>query len=90
MSTLSREDVYKLIDGEREYQSKLGPDRTDGSDKTVGDYLTMLRSYLRKAENAWTDNAGCEPALDQIRKVAAIAVRCMEDHGAPERPLDSL
>ena len=82
---MTREQVFELINGERDYQNKLGPERTDGSDKTVGDYLTMLRCYLRKAEDAWTDNAGCEPALDQIRKVAAIAVRCMEDHGAPPR-----
>jgi hypothetical protein len=30
-------------------------------------------------------NPGNEPALHQIRKIAGIAVNCMEKHGAPYR-----
>ncbi len=85
MPNSKRDDVYNLIDGERDYQDKLSSSRTDGSSKTVGDYLVMLDRYVRLAQDAWTDNAGCEKALDQIRKVAGIAVHCMEDHGAPAR-----
>jgi hypothetical protein len=81
----SREEIYKAIDDERYYQDQLGADRTDSSEHTVGDYLTMLGSYLRKAQNEWTDNAGTTMSLCQIRKIAAIAVRCMEEHGAPTR-----
>ena len=82
---MKREAVYNLIDGERDYQDILPPNRTDGSDKTVGDYLVMLQSYTNKAIAAWTDNAGNDAALDQIRKIAGIAVHCMEDWGAPPR-----
>ncbi|GAG92939.1 unnamed protein product, partial [marine sediment metagenome] len=52
---------------------------------TVGNYLTMLRRYANKADEAWTDNAGDLAALDVIRKIAGIAVHCMEDWGAPLR-----
>jgi len=82
---MKRKDVYKLIDGERDYQDQLPPNRTSGGDHTVGDYLVMLNSYLHEANHAWTMNAGDIPALDNIRKIGAIAIRCMEDHGAPER-----
>jgi len=88
---MKREDVYKLIDGERDYQDKMGSDRTDGSDKAVGDYLTLLRSLCYKADMAYYDNAGNNSALDNIRKLAAVAVRCMERYDTPARqvPLKS-
>ncbi len=81
----SRKEVYTVIDGEREYQNSLGSDRTDGANHSVGDYLTMMRTYFRKAEDAWTNKPGVEASLHEIRKIAAIAVRCMEEHGAPKR-----
>jgi hypothetical protein len=83
-----RAEVYKIIDSEREYQGDLGPDRTDSSDHSVGDYLVMLDTYLRAAKDEWTNNAGVVMSLHNVRKVAAIAVRCMEEHGAPSRALE--
>ncbi len=82
---MNRQEVYKLIDGERNYQDQLGPNRTNGVKHTVGDYLTMMGTYYRKAMDDWTLNAGDEQALNQIRKIAGIAVRCMEDWKAPPR-----
>jgi hypothetical protein len=81
--------VYQLIDGEREYQNRLPPNRTDNEPRTVGDYLTMLQHYLNDAQREWVMNAGSQQALDVVRKIAGIAVHCMEDHGAPARFQDS-
>ncbi len=77
--------VYSVIDGERDYQESLPDSRTDGANKTVGDYIVMAERYMRKAIDDWTDNPGNTQALHQLRKVAAICVRCMEEHGAPFR-----
>jgi hypothetical protein len=88
---MNREEVYKLIDGEREYQTNIiekSPARHDGHKHTPGDYITMLSSYVNKLQQAWTDNGGNEPALDIMRKCAGIAVHCMEDHGAPPRKFE--
>ena len=82
---ITRKKVYKVIDGERDYQNYLGSDRMDGSDHSVGDYLTMMDTYFRRAKDAWTNNPGDVASLKEIRKVAAIAVRCMEEHGAYPR-----
>jgi len=88
MAKVSRKDVYEAIDSERDYQDRLSADRTDGREHAVGEYLTMLRHYLNKADEAWTMNAGDLAALEQMRKIAGIAVRCMEDWGAPKRDLE--
>ena len=82
---MNRADVYKLLDGERNYQDNLPGTRTDYKDRTVGDYITMLHHYMNKLDEAWTMNPGDEQALDVIRKIGGIAVHCMEDHGAPAR-----
>lgn len=81
----SREQVYRAIDGERDYQDRLPPSRTDSRSLTVGDSITMLQHYQNEAVAAWTNNAGDEPSLHVIRKIAGICVRCMEEHGAPPR-----
>jgi len=80
-----RSVIYGVIDGERDYQGRLGADRTAGKPHEVGAYLLMLSEYVDKAQEAWTGRAGDEGALDVLRKVAGIAVRCMEVHGVAAR-----
>jgi hypothetical protein len=82
---MQREEVYKLIDGERDYQDTLDHTRTDGCAKGVGDYLTLIQHYHAEAVKAWTKNPGNAAGLDVVRKIAGIAVHCMEEHGAPPR-----
>lgn len=82
---VSRGLVYAVINDERQYQDSLDVFRTDGASRSVGDYVTMFQYYLAEANKAWTMNPGDRQTLDVIRKLTAIAVHCMEDHGAPER-----
>jgi hypothetical protein len=87
---VTRREVYDAIDTERSYQLHVveeDSERYDDSlpDHSVGDYLVMLDTYLLQAKVAWTKNAGDAKALHDIRKIAGIAVHCMEDHGAPKR-----
>jgi len=89
----SRADVYKTIDEEREYQEQIvltDPTRSAQKDHSVGDYLTLLAAYLRKAQDAYTTSAGNCATLKEIRKIAALAVRSMEEHGAVPRYPDLL
>jgi len=51
----------------------------------VGEELALLQAYVAQAINAWSFNPGDAKALNELRKVAAIAVRCMEHHDAPAR-----
>jgi len=77
---MERKAVYKLIDEERAIQNSLGRERTDGCIHSVGDELVLENVYLRKALEAWANYPGDEQALKQLIKVAAIAVRCLENH----------
>lgn len=81
----TRDDVYAAIDSERAYQEALP--RNDVKDQTPMEHLTIIRRICRDMEDAWYDKAG-QPSMDFMRKIAGVAVRCMEQHGAPIRPDD--
>tara|TARA_Y100000034_G_scaffold84799_1_gene101722 strand:+ start:242 stop:526 length:285 start_codon:yes stop_codon:yes gene_type:complete len=80
------QDVIDAINGELSYQSTLeGSGRADAEEHGVAGQLVTLAVYVREAEVAWTKHAGCDPALNALRKVAAIAVRALEQYGCPTR-----
>ena len=82
-----REEVYELIDGEREYQNEKWPDDPLlCPTNSLGDYILMVDVYLDKAKKVWQGSSFPEvDARNTMRKIAAIAVRCMEEHGAEPR-----
>lgn len=80
---MERNEVYKLIDTEREYQDK----KWKGHKHEVGAYILLLEDYVLQARIAWVQNSGDHYALDNIRKIAGIAVHCMEEHETPARDL---
>lgn len=84
----TREEVYKAIDGERDYQTSLwGTDEGFSNPLLIGEFLTLLEVYLRKAQEEWIVEPRPEVnSLNTVRKIAGIAVNCMEQHGAPQRP----
>lgn len=81
MSAATRGQVYGALDGERAYQvAKWGADR-----EGVGNFIVYMEEYLDRAKRALTTEVGDEPALHELRKVTALGVACLEQHGAPER-----
>jgi len=88
----SREDVYTAIDTERNYQDKFVlPERRYYQTHTLGEFILMLGQYADQARAKWTSHKDGDspdefpPSLHEVRKLAALAVRCMEQHGAPCR-----
>ena len=93
---LGRHEVYTLIDNERQYQDRTyNPDEVVSSGQTrqardleVSPGILMLHAYILKAEDAWVNTAKTNlPALQQIAKIAAIAVRILEHAGGSEELL---
>lgn len=101
-----REDVYKLIDEEREYQQHWDLQRyteyralADGqgvsdltrgtllldSNKPIESWILWMEEYLQKARQAAAGTLDQKKALENIRKVAALAVACMEYNETPPR-----
>jgi hypothetical protein len=86
---MERSEVYQLIDGEREYQENLGRARREPGQQRraleMGEYITMLHGLIHQAQDEWLTKSkgGDSPAI--MRKIAASAVRFMENHGAPPR-----
>ncbi len=97
---MQRQDVYRVIDRERAYQDAtyspneilsggLGPTRGQ-RDADVTAHLVMLDIYLSKAKEAWNVKGDNRPALKQIAKIAAIAVRALEQAIGAESTLEGL
>lgn len=81
---MERNDVFREIDNEREYQErKWGT--IEQHPLTVGEYLLILKGELDEATQAWRKSRGDTDALDEIRQVAAVAVAALEEHGCPSR-----
>ncbi len=87
MSKTKRKEVYVAIDTEREYQDNLPPSRSAGRNLTQAEFFPLIDIYLARAKSAWVGAPGAyvEDAQSNIRKIAALCVRCMEQYGAPLR-----
>lgn len=81
-----RKKVYFAIDEERDYQDEQPRQgRFETKVYSVGEEIVMMEVYLRRAAEGFTDNYGDGVALHVIRKVVALGVRCMENHGIKRR-----
>ena len=84
---MERKKVYELISKERNYQDSLTTTvfRHDKVDQSVPAELAMMKVYLDRAFQGFANHYGDQWALDEIRKVVALGVRCMETNGCPRR-----
>lgn len=85
---VDRSTVFKCISEERDYQdSGRGNAETDRQSNTIAEEILMIENYAAIARAEWcgAHPLGREKSLHTVRKIAALAVRCMEAHGAPTR-----
>ena len=85
-NSMSRKDVYKLIDGEREYQEDM-PEHSDKvaqNNTSIAAWLIYIERLLTNAKDRiyYLDEKG---ALECIRKLTAVGVACMEHNDTPVR-----
>ena len=82
---MSREEVYKAIDSERDYQDKMSAssDRPDMiEDLHIGDTITAIQRNLNQATETWYLGAvPHDEALKHFRKIAALCVKAGERYG---------
>ncbi len=86
--TLFRKEVFALVDGERDYQDAKYPTDDKGVSATPEGFLLVIEALVLAGKTAYVvapTPKEKEAVMDVIRKIAATAVRAMEQHGAPER-----
>lgn len=90
----TRQEVYAALDTERAYQeSRWQAENMPGGpasrQHSLEEWLVYMQSYLSEAINQVSRNGvgsyEYNKALDTIRKITAMGVACMEQHGAPIR-----
>ncbi len=86
---MTRQDVYKAIDSERDYQEEMTKNEESAymiNDLHVGDTIAAIQYNLNIATNEWYHGSvPHEGALTYLRKVAALCVYVGEKYGMPER-----
>jgi hypothetical protein len=79
MDKVTRDAVYAAIDSERDYQDlKFG-----GNPHEIDAFATHIRQYSMVLDETATSPNDPRAKLAVVRKIAAICVRCMEQHGVP-------
>jgi len=91
---MERKEVYKVIDGERDYQdikwagTKSNNEPGEGAlDRTIDEYAAYIQGYANELINIVSHTDDRFAKLDAVRKVAALCVACMESNGARARDL---
>lgn len=88
---MKRIDVYKLIDGERDYQNErwTADNIPSGTHvHTPEEWIVYMEDYLAEAKHILSRNEApeCYPrAMGIIRKVTAMGVAAMEQNETPSR-----
>jgi len=82
--------VLKKITDERDYQDHLCTTRELPLDPTIEGELVMLKTYIDKTLVLWTKNPSNAQVLSELRKIAGITIRCLENHGCPNRNMSDM
>ena len=88
---MKRKEVYKLIDGERDYQDKKwnkSPTLSEGHHYTPEEWITYMEDYLNEAKHILSrepHTIAYNKAMSCIRKVTALGVAAMEHIKTPKR-----
>lgn len=72
---MTRQQVYDLIDKERDYQIERWTGEFDDSQWAINDWLVFIERYIKKARDYTGFPVG---QMNEIRKIAALAVAAME------------
>ena len=88
----SREEVYQAIDTEREYQDRiwgdtLSDDRPGDGSRSIDEFALYINGYAHVLMHTASHTGDPMSKLAVIRKITALGVACMEQHGAPRRTI---
>jgi hypothetical protein len=90
---MDRKTVYDIIDSERDYQDfrwgyTLSMDRPGKGERSIDEFTNYIKAYTDELFHFSITESSTEQMMDNMRKIAALAVACMEQHGATWRIID--
>lgn len=82
--------VYAAIDSELKYQEEkygktLSSNRTGNGERTLDEFALYIYGYANDLMQTASHKDEPKEKLDIVRKIAALCVNCMEQHGSPFR-----
>lgn len=83
---MTRQKVYEVIDSERAYQDNKYGGVSNALKNTLGDWIFHMQRHLddaRKADNISFVNH--QEVLEELKKVVALGVACLEINGVVGR-----
>ena len=84
----TRQEVFEALDSERAYQNTRWAPSDDPSGRvphTITEWLSYMQYYVNEGLKVQTLSSDQGAGLPWLRKVAALGVAGMEQHGAPRR-----
>ncbi len=83
----NRTTVFDALNSERNYQDTKHGNGSAGSslNRTVDEFALYIEEYAAQLRHLATTSVDMWEKLNAVRKVGALAVACMEAHGAPYR-----
>jgi hypothetical protein len=87
---MDRADVYKVIDGERNYQDATWNENTTASNgvHTPAEFLLIMEHYMSEARRMYctaSEPGATDRMLDRMRCVVGLGIACFEQNGVPVR-----
>lgn len=89
---MDRADVYKAIDSERDYQDRKWGNGMARPQHSPDEWCLYIQDYLNEATHILSrmpDAVATPAAMEIMRKIGGMAVKCMEEHGTTLRPADA-
>lgn len=84
----TRDQVLAAFDTEFQYQDiRWGPNERP---HTVDEWALYILDYAEQARRQASRDTDSKPTLDTIRKIGAMCMRAMLQHGAPLRDLSNV
>lgn len=82
---VATEQTLAAVASERAYQSRIAAKFNHAGQPTLEADILMLRVLLGQIETAWYAPKNVVEVTELVRKLAAVAVRSLDNHGAPLR-----
>ena len=82
---VAKEETLAALASERAYQTHIAATFNHAGVPTLSADILLMRLLLSQIESAWYAPKNDAQVMDLVRKLAAVSLRSLDNHGAPMR-----